>query len=242
MKKILVAVFVFVICLSLSSPTIAAQGDHLDGRLKLLLNDETVPFYPDSIRWDFLGMGMKKCGTMCNQVGRFAAEAEVPEPPTDITFTGWIQPADWSTGFSADTPPTNIEAVLLKDDDYALMRIKAKDIAQKKIATSETMRYWYEMWISGSWVYLGVYPPPTDTTDVMIFGSVAPLWADTAYLNPAFENETVLYALYLCRQRQGEIEIANFIKQIAINEIMDLKAILENRPVDVTIQKEVVPR
>jgi len=242
MKKFLSIIVVFFISLCGNMSSFGAAGAALDGRLKILLNDETVPFYPDSIRWDFLSLGMKKCGTMCNQVGRFFAEAEVAEPPTEIPFTGWIQPADWSTGFSVNTPPTNIEAIWLKDNDYALMEIKTKDIAQKKIATSETMRYWYEMWKSGSWIYLGVYPPPTDTTDVMIFGSVAPLWADTSYLNPGFENEVVLYAFYLCKQRQGEIEIANFIKQIAINEILDLKAILENRPVDVTIAKEVVPR
>jgi len=243
MKKVLMVMFIFVIYLSLTSPAIAVEGASLDGRLKRLLNDETDPFFPDSIRWDFLAIGMKKCATLCDQVGNFRMEHYVGDSARLATGEAFkVPPFDISSIFSSGTPITKITNIWLKDTTYALVEIKAKDVAQKKIATSEPIRYWYKQYSPGATVRLGVYPAPIESTAIWIFGSCAPLWADTSYLNPGFENEVVLYALYLCKQRQGEHEVANFIKQIAINEILDLKAILENRPVDVTIAKEVVPR
>jgi len=240
MKKILVVTFVLVTHLFLANSIFAVGGGDLDVRLKLLLNDETNPFYPDSIRIDFINMSLKKCGQLSYMAADFAVKCSVM-----TAFPDWILPATLldGTGFSSNTPITKIQYVLLANDDYGLMQIHPKDIAQKKIATTEPARYWYEQSRTGAnGFFLRVYPKVDTKTIVWVFGSVAPLWADTAFLNPAFENEVVLYALYLCKQRQGEHEVANFIRQIAINEIMDLKAILENRPVDVTVAKEVVPR
>jgi len=239
MKKALIVGVVFLVVIFLSVSAYGIGGWGLHQRLKLLLNDETIPFFPDSIRTDFLVMGLKKCATLCNQVGRFRKEWYAPQ---STTYPYKVLAFGLDGIFSATTPITNIDAVWLKDTTYALMEIKGKDVAQKKIATSEESRYWYERYRSATSILLAVYPPPADSTPLWIFGSCAPLWSDTSLLNPGFENEVVLYALYLCKQRQGEIEVANFIRQIAINEILDLKAILENRPMDVTLAKEVVPR
>lgn len=234
MKKLAIAFLVSLVVGIFVHPLFAADGSVLDNRLKLLLNDETDPLYPDSIRLDFLAMGMKKCATLC----KYAATIRTSSYISGTGSRTSVQ--DYS--YSGLTGVTIVRGVKLTGVDYALWKMTHSDIGLKKIATSTPVRYWYEGPRDGRDVRIGVYNAVTESTNVELFLSGIPAWADTSTLHPAFENETVLYALYLCKLRQGERDIANFIRQIATNEILDMKAILENRPFDVTIAKEVVPK
>lgn len=224
-------VFVFM-----TVPCLATDGYILDTRLKLLLNDEDEPFYSDAIRQQFLEVGMRQSASVC----KFAATGRC---------TSYVLTASNNTSIAAYGPPAigdinHVLGIKLLHDDYGLREMKHRDIGHKKIASITPLRYWYTG-VGGATGLnsVGVYPPASDSNlSVDIYVAGVPDWEDTTSLHPGFENETILYALYLCKLRRGETQAAAFIKQIALSEMLDMKAILENRPMDITLKKEVVPR
>jgi hypothetical protein len=227
-KTLLLGFALFVFC----APVLyGIEGNNLDLRLKALLANETVPFFPDSVRREFLTLGMNQCGMMCEHV-------------TCVKISSYLLAGKFALGYGTHVGAQAIlgaHAIHNVDDGYALRRIHPKDIARKKIATDAPAQYWYNRTTSGTRKEFGVYPPVIDSTNFAMYLHGMPGWPDSANLHPAFENEVVLWALYLCKKRLGETQIAEFIRKIAENEILDLKIILQNRPIDVIREKEVVP-
>lgn len=232
-----VLLFVFMFCVfQFSFPHPAhtvTRFERMDIWLTLLLGDETDPFFPDTVRHDFLRYGIKKVGGVCNIAG-FRKVCKVYPSTGSIFFVGSVSLPDWTNEFHSII---DYDAVWKGDSSLALQRIKSTDVARVSIYTSEEIQYWFTGdYLTGE-PRLYVYPAPADTDTVIVFGHGIP---KDSYVNPAYDHLVVIYALYLCYQQQREGEIAKFIKSIFDSLLQDMYVITEGKTVDVTIKEKVI--
>jgi hypothetical protein len=234
MKKLL---FCFVFCILTFSAvrSSAINPSNADWKLQFLLNDETAPFFTDTVRHTFISAAMQKISGTCKYAATAKIEGYVPPTGNNTSLTWGVQ--------GGVKTVTEILGIKFRDTDYGIRRIRKRDLGLSKIATDEEARYWYITGWGATHPSVGVYNALSgDTGWVEIYYSGIADWDSCRAFRACFENEVALYAFYLTKLRQGQTEIANFIHQIAMNEILDLKIILETRPMDATVRKEVVPR
>ena len=235
MKRIVIFIFIFLYSLIGTTAVKAIDPAKVDWKLKFLLNDETDPFFPDTVRKILISTAMHTISASCKYASTAKDEAYIPG-------TGNITSVADFNFSKGGQHICNILGVKLKDTDYGLLRVNKQDIGLDKITTDQGAKYWYITSWDAYAPGMGVYNGVSESTAVEIYFSTVADWDSSRAFRRCFENEAVLYSLYLCYLRQGETEIAEFIKQIAVNEILDLKAILENHPVDITLAKESINR
>jgi len=239
MRKIKICLLILFILFCSSQRIYASDWDQINRWLVMLLNDETEPFFPNTITAEFLRLGVRKTSTVC-RTSEFKFICEVA--PDTAADPGQIRKPAFIDSFRTII---NYTAVWSKDSSYALPQIGSRDVARKSIYTDSEMRYWYVSRKAVMEPNIYVYPAPADTDTVIIFGYGIPEAGaanEPRYMNPAYDHLVVFYGLYLCYLRHGEGEIARYIKSIYESLLQDMFVITEGRQVDATIKKKVIPQ
>lgn len=230
MRKILcISLFVWLALAGVDN-SVGVTFTELDRDLMALLNDETKPFFPDSVRRRFLRAGIKKVSAT-NRAYQHKLEVPLAANASSIAFSDLAEYGTWE-----------IVGVRKKNTERSLLKISGKDVGQKRISTTEPLQYYYDMQIPGESGHTKLFLyPPSSIADTLISYTCATTEI-ARHIQPAYRNLIVSYALYLCRLREGERPIAEFLKIIFDTDLMDLKVLLDNRQTDITLEKKVIAR
>jgi hypothetical protein len=233
--KAIIAVVIFLFGLGpLFSPVYAGNPAQIDWMVKFLLDEETTPFFPDTVRHTFVNAAMIHISGRCKFAAQDMDTAYIPGTGNNSSIVWNKNPGVKSV--------TEILGIKLKGQDRGLMRVEKKHLGLDRIRTDLGAEFWYYTSFNYPRPTIGIYNMVTESTAVEIYYSGIADWDSCRAFKHYFHNEAALYALYLAKLRRGETEVANFIRQIAENEIMDLKVILESRQPDITVKQEVLPR
>jgi len=153
MKKIKLCLLIFFILFCSNQHIYASDWGQINRWLVMLLNDETDPFFPNTVRAEFLRLGIRKTSTVC-RTAEFRVTGKV------VPYTA-VNPGEIIHPSLIDSFRTiiNYMAIWNKDSSYALPQIGSKDVARKNIYTDSEMQYWFIRRGAVVGPAFAVYPP-----------------------------------------------------------------------------------